>query len=124
MKLYLGSCDLGTHQKELKFWIKNHGKDIVLIPNALDIIYNNSMKQDMIDSDKQMLENVGFNVRVESLKNYFGKYQELKDCFDKYKAFYTIGGNIHLHFWIFFGRFTFFRIYDKYISQCFTSVDI
>ena len=94
MKLYLGSCDLGTNQEELTKWIKNYGKDIVLIPNALDVIYDLSLKQDIINSDKQMLEDVGFNVKVESLKNYFGNYQNLKERFDNYKAFYTIGGNV------------------------------
>ena len=26
--------------KKLRNWIKRYGKDIILIPNALDIIYN------------------------------------------------------------------------------------
>ena len=49
MKLYLGSCDLGTNQEELRNWIKRYGKDIILIPNALDTIYNEAVKQNMIN---------------------------------------------------------------------------
>lgn len=94
MKLYLGSCDLGNNTEELNNWIKNYGNDIVLIPNALDIIYNDTIKNQIISSDIKMLENAGFNVKLESLEKYFGNYQKLKKCFDKYKAFYAIGGNV------------------------------
>ena len=94
MKLYLGSCDLGTNQEELRNWIKRYGKDIILIPNALDTIYNEAVKQNMINEDKRMLESVGFDVRVETLEDYFGNYSKLKESFDKYKAFYAIGGNV------------------------------
>lgn len=94
MKLYLGSCNLGKDKEELKNWIEKFGKDIILIPNALDIVYNKSVRENMIEEDKIMLENVGFDVKVESLKEYFGDYKKLKECFDKYKAFYVIGGNV------------------------------
>lgn len=78
MKLYLGSCDLGTNQDELRNWIKRYGKDIILIPNALDVIYNEAKKQNMINKDKKMLESVGFDVRVETLEDYFGSYSKIK----------------------------------------------
>lgn len=94
MKLYLGSCDLGTNQEQLRSWIKKYGKDIILIPNALDTIYNEAVKQNMINEDKRMLESVSFDVRVETLEDYFGNYSKLKESFDKYKAFYAIGGNV------------------------------
>ena len=67
---------------------------MILIPNALDAMFNNSGKQTIIQSDKKMLEEAGFNVTVASLEDYFGNSNKLKKDFEQYKAFYAIGGNV------------------------------
>jgi len=94
MKLYLASCDLGNKEKELKNWIQENGNKIVLIPNALDYMENDLEKQYSIDYDVSMLEDVGFDVKVACLKEYFGNYNQLKTDFESYRAFFAIGGNV------------------------------
>ena len=94
MELYLGSSDLGNKVQELQNWIKKNGNNIILIPNALDVMYNNSEKQRTINNDKEMLEEAGFDVKIVSLEEYFEKFDNLKNDFEQYKAFYAIGGNV------------------------------
>jgi dipeptidase E len=40
-----------------------------------------------------MLEEVGFDVDIISLKDYFGNSEKLNSDFSKYNAFFAIGGN-------------------------------
>lgn len=94
MKFYLGSNDLGSNQQELKKWISKNGSNIILIPNALDTMQSEVEKQWTIKYDKEMLEEVGFDVKVVSLEDYFENYDKLENDFDKCRSFYVIGGNV------------------------------
>ena len=93
MQLYLSSYKLGNKQDELKKWIKKNGNKIILIPNARDIFEESERKRRGINSDIEMLEQVGFDVKLVSLTDYFGNYDKLKTDFEQYRAFFSIGGN-------------------------------
>lgn len=93
MKLYLSSYKLGNKTEELRKWIEEHGNEIVLIPNSRDIYEESERKTSGINRDIDALKNLGFEVKLISLKNYFGKYNKLQTEFEQYKAFWVIGGN-------------------------------
>lgn len=93
MQLYLSSYKLGNKQEILKEWIKNHGNKIILIANSRDIFEDGPRKEAGIKRDTEALENLGFEVKNLSLKDYFGQYEKLRKELDGYYAFYVIGGN-------------------------------
>ena len=93
MKLYLSSYKLGNKIDELKSWIKEHGNKIVLIPNSRDIYEDSERLRNGILNDKMMLEEIGFDVDIISLKDYFNNQEKLFEYFNKYNAFFVIGGN-------------------------------
>lgn len=93
MKLYLSSYKIGNRKEELKKWIYEHGNKICLIPNSRDIYPENERKANGIQSDVDELTDLGFDVTVISLKDYFENKEELLNELEKFNAFYVIGGN-------------------------------
>lgn len=95
MLLYLSSQKLGNRVDVLKKWIKEHDNKILLIFNALD-----AKGQEVIDrnvsEDKKILEEIGFDVSICDLKNYFYCPEKLRGDFRKYHAFCVMGGNVFL----------------------------
>lgn len=93
MKLYLSSSKLGNKTEALKKWITEHNNKICLIPNARDVYPDGERKTAKIYSDVQELTDLGFNVTILSLKEYFNKKEELVKVLKEFNAFYVIGGN-------------------------------
>ena len=93
MKLYMSSYKLGNEISFLKQWINEHGNRIVLIPNSRDLYPDSERLREGILKDKIMLEEVGFDVSIISLKDYFGNSEKLFFDFKEYNAFFVIGGN-------------------------------
>lgn len=93
MQLYLSSYKLGNKQEILKEWIKNHGNKIILIANSRDIFEDGPRKEAGIKRDTEALENLGFEVKNLSLKDYFGQHEKLRKELEGCYAFYVIGGN-------------------------------
>lgn len=93
MKLYLSSYKIGNEVNELKKWIEKYGNKIVLIPNSRDVYEDSERKILGINKDAEELRCLGFDVKIISLKEYFGKYDKLKKDFEEYYAFFAIGGN-------------------------------
>ena len=93
MVLYLSSQKFGNDDSFLKKWIKNYNNRILLIFNALD-----AKGQDKIDNnvkeDITLLEQIGFEVTVIDLKEYFDKNEELRKLCRKYNSFCVMGGNV------------------------------
>lgn len=94
MKLYLSSYKIGEKVDELKKWINEHGNKICLIPNSRDIYPESERKEKGIQADVEELTNIGFDVTVISLKDYFNHKEELIKALEKFRAFYVIGGNV------------------------------
>lgn len=93
MKLYLSSYKLGNKQDVLRQWIRENGNKIILIANSRDIFEDSPRKEERIMRDVESLEELGFEVKNVSLKDYFGNYDKLKSELEGYFAFYAIGGN-------------------------------
>ena len=93
MKLYLSSYKLGNKTEELKKWITEHGNKICLIPNSRDVFPDSERKTAGIHADAQELTDLGFEVTILSLKEYFNKKDELLEKLKEFHAFYVIGGN-------------------------------
>ena len=74
MKFYLSSLKLGNKTEELKKWIKEHDNKIWLIPNSRDVYPDGERKTAGIEADAQGLTNLGFEVTILSLKDYFNNY--------------------------------------------------
>ena len=94
MKLYLSSYKLGNKVDFLQDWLKDHDNKIGLIINARDIFPEGERKENRIKSDAKELENLGFDVKIVDLKNYFGKKEELEELLTTIPSFYVIGGNV------------------------------
>jgi len=93
MKLYLSSYKVGNATEELKKWIKEHNKRICLIPNSRDIYPESGKKSKGIQADVKELIDLGFDVTVISLKDYFNNKEGLVNRLKEFNAFYVIGGN-------------------------------
>lgn len=93
MKLYLSSKKFGNNTKFLKEWIQNHDKKILLIFNALDAKGEDKITNNVKD-DICLLEQIGFEVKVVDLKEYFNKKAQLKQDFKQYNTFCIMGGNV------------------------------
>lgn len=93
MKLYLSSYKLGEKKEILENWAKEKDNKIVLIANSRDVFEEGERKEQGIARDTKALEELGFNVIQISLKDYFGKPEQLGKDFINYHAFFAIGGN-------------------------------
>lgn len=94
MKLYLSSHKLGNREKFLKRWIQHHDNNIVLITSARDLKKQDDIEKEKINENVTMLESLGFNVKLLSLKDYFDNQDRLKEDLKDYHAFCVIGGNV------------------------------
>ncbi len=96
MKFYLSSYKYGNEEtkKVLKDWIKLYGNKVVYIANSRDHKEDNDLKFSRIEADKDMLKEIGFEIIEISLKDYFGRKNELKRDLEKFNTFCLIGGNV------------------------------
>lgn len=93
MKFYLSSYKVGDKAEELKKWITEHNNKICLIPNSRDIYPESERKTSGIKADVDELTELGFDVTIISLKDYFNNKEKLIDDLKEFNAFYVIGGN-------------------------------
>ena len=93
MILYLSSQKFGIDTTFLKEWIIEHGNKILLIFNALDAKVQEKIDNNVND-DISLLEQIGFEVKVLDLKEYFENQEELKQICQKYNSFCVMGGNV------------------------------
>lgn len=89
----MSSYKLGYNTDDLKDFAQNVDNKMVLIPNALDVFPDGARKDATIQGLVNYLQEIGFVVDVVSLKDYFGKSQELNEDLKNYKAFFVAGGN-------------------------------
>ena len=93
MILYISSKKFGSKTDFLKNWINNNNNRILLIANALDA--KDKIKiENNIEKDKKILNEIGFDVTVVDLKQYFNNQEKLVKDFSKYNAYCVIGGNV------------------------------
>ena len=93
MILYLSSQKFGTDTTFLKEWIIEHDNKLLLIFNALDAKGKEKINNNVND-DINLLEQIGFEVKVLDLKDYFDNQEELKKICQEYNSFCVMGGNV------------------------------
>lgn len=93
MILYLSSQKLGNKTEILKDWIEKHDNKIVLIFNALDAKTEEKIASN-IKEDTKLLQEIGFDVTVIDLKDYFDNKEKLKEKLINYNACLIMGGNV------------------------------
>lgn len=93
MLLYMSSQKFGNDTKILKEWIEKNDNKIAIIPNALDAKGEERIQKNLKE-DIELLEEIGFNVTIINLKNYFGNYNKLKEELLNYNACCIMGGNV------------------------------
>ena len=93
MLLYMSSQKFGNDTTILKKWINENDNKIAIIPNALDAKGEDKIRKNLKE-DIEILERIGFNVKIIDLKNYFGKYNEIKAELSEYNACCVMGGNV------------------------------
>ena len=93
MVLYLSSQKYGNDNSFLKKWIKEHDNRILLVFNALDAKDKEKIIKN-IEEDTNMLTEIGFDVKVIDLKEYFDNTEKLKQDFKKYNNYCIMGGNV------------------------------
>ena len=85
---------MGDKTDALKQWIKTTGdKNIALIPNAMDIYPDGERKDESIQGSMDELSELGFDVAILDLRDYFGKEPELAVELEKYHTVFARGGN-------------------------------
>lgn len=94
MKLYLSSYLLGNKIDEIKKWIKENNNKILLICNARDAKIQDEKEKNKILQNIKMLEDVGFQVKILDLKQYFNNKDTLEKDIANYSSFCVIGGNV------------------------------
>lgn len=94
MQLYLSSFKLGNKQSFLKDWANRKSNKLLLITNARDLKEQDEKEKEKIESYVKMLEDIGFNVALLDLKNYFNDGEKLYEDIRDYNAFCVTGGNV------------------------------
>ena len=95
MILYISSKQFGCQTDFLKNWITKNNNRVLLIANALDAKDEMKIKNN-IENDKKILNEIGFEVTVVDLKDYFNEQEKLLKDFALYNAYCVIGGNVFI----------------------------
>ncbi len=92
MKLYLSSMRLGTTKAALT---KMAGQDsrIAFIANGLDVIQNESRKQEVIQRGIDDLIEIGLDPEVIDLRKFFRSGTSVSDAIEPYNVIFLTGGN-------------------------------
>lgn len=90
MKFYLSSYKIGKETDKLKELAR--GKKIGFIPNSLDYVEPKA-RQESNEKNMKDLSDLGIDVEMLDLKDYFGKKEELKKKIDNLGGVWIRGGN-------------------------------
>ena len=94
MRLYLSSFKIGNHPEKLVELTGTDPKKAVLILNALD--YKPESRTKFLNSETEMLKDLGFDVEELDLRDYFGKQNELEEFLKNKGLVWINGGNTFL----------------------------
>jgi len=93
MKLYLSSYRLGKNISLLKEWVKGN-KQILVIPNALDVFPDSERKANGINEKCADLQKLGYETTILDLRKFFNDEKGLREYLKDYNTFYVLGGNV------------------------------
>lgn len=94
MRFYLSSFKLGKDIQVLKKWLEHNDRKILLIPNARDAKADTAEEREKRLLNKVMLEELGLEVKVLDLKDYFNNSEKLLEDVKGYNSCCVIGGNV------------------------------
>ena len=96
MKFYLSSYKFGNEEYKtyLKDWIKNNNNKLAFISNSRDAKEDSLQKFEKIESDRNLLREIGFEIYDIDLKNYFSNKEKLESDLSSFNAYCLIGGNV------------------------------
>jgi len=92
MKFYLSSFKLGDEIEKLKSMIPEN-KKAVYIFNAFDFSDDLEHRKTREQTDANDLRDVGLDVEILDLRDYFGKREELEKKLEEYGVWWVSGGN-------------------------------
>jgi len=90
MKFYLSSYKVGNETERLKEM--SRGKKLGFVPNSLDYVEIHA-RQDSNKKNMKDLSDLGIDVELLDLKDYFGKKEELKKKIERLGGVWIRGGN-------------------------------
>src|SRR5438034_10610848 len=94
MQYYLSSYKLENEIEKFKQLVKNTSGKFAYIPNALDFTtFNTEKRKKHIEKDMDDLRQIGVDVELLDLKDYFGKEHQLKEKLLSLGGVYISGGN-------------------------------
>ena len=93
MKFYLSSFRIGNETNRLLEITERGNKRVAYISNALDYFTNFKERKRIEGNDISDLEQLGFEVDLLDLKDYFGEPIKLKEIIETYDVIWVSGGN-------------------------------
>ncbi len=94
MKFYLSSYKLGNEVDKLKELLPTENKKTAYISNALDFSDDLERRKKSEQSDIKQLEELGLDVEIVDLRDYFNKQDELEKKISKFGVIWVRGGNL------------------------------
>jgi len=94
MKFYLSSYKLGNELDKLKELLPAGNKKTAHISNALDFSDDLERRKKSEQSDIEQLKELGLDVEIIDLRNYFNKQEELRKKMLEFGVIWVRGGNL------------------------------
>jgi len=94
MKFYLSSYKLGSELDKLKELLPAENKKTAYISNALDFSDDLERRKKSEQSDIEQLKELGLDVEIIDLRNYFNKQEELRKKMLEFGVIWVRGGNL------------------------------
>lgn len=116
MKFYLSSFRIGENGESLKAVAKEGKKKVAFILNAVDYLKDLEFKKKILHDDISDLENLGFNVEILDLKDYFSHKERLQSKVKEFDMLWCCGGNAFV-----LRQAMFLSGFDKLLKQLYES---
>ena len=94
MKFYLSSYKLGNELDKLKELLPAGNKKTAYISNALDFSDDLERRKKSEQSDIEQLKELGLDVEIVDLRDYFNKQSQLEEKISKFGVIWVRGGNL------------------------------
>jgi dipeptidase E len=94
MKFYLSSYKLGNELDKLKELLPSENKKTAYISNALDFSDDLERRKKSEQSDIEQLEELGLDIEIVDLRDYFNKQGELEERMSEFGVIWVRGGNL------------------------------
>jgi len=94
MKFYLSSYKIGDESKRLQELVSQNNRKVAYISNALDFATDLERRKQSEEKDINDLKDLGFDVELVDLRNYFGNKKGLEKKIKEFGVIWVRGGNV------------------------------